>query len=752
MCRTVEDKPQMYRRVLLFVFTIIGVTSVVTQTLFIRELEQIFYGNELCLGVIFAGWLFFTGLGSIIGRTVRKNIFIELQISLSLILPIEFILVHSIKPWLNVGPGELISPLHMIVIAFTIFAPLSMLLGLLFVQGCEWWAVVTGDKVQGVSRVYILDAIGDMVGGFIFAYILIKMFSLTTLFALCILHLLVALLLCVRFSGGLRPLPMKWVPIVLLSGVSICGLSSSRQIEKFIMNRDYNIGGTAFEVVNHGRSIYGNLVVIKLGSLYSLYENGLLSFTYPVLIDAEEKVHFTMLQVKEPSHILLLGGNPEMVIEILKYPIQELHWVKLDPKVITVCERWIDFSVLHHPKVKLHWEDGRKFVRDWRQEMTFGITNPEKFDAVIIDIGEPYTSLLNRFYTLEFFKELSEILTPSGVVALEINSNPNYLSEELKEYNGTIYKTLKKVFPYIILVPGETMKLFASQEPQYLSDNPDTLCARLIVPTQYVTKYYLPYKFYRERIAYIRGILDKFNPRLLNTDSRPISYYYDIVLKGAYFSQWFRRIFVSLSKIPSWITLLTITIVFIFIGVITRPTVFGIGIIGATGIGSQLLLILSFEVLYGYIFHKIGIITGGFMLGVAFGARFAEKRGNKLSLVLCGTILYLGLLFLIIKYLTGSRLSSFVYHLFEPIFYFLPILAGTLTGGGWTLANRHLISSGESVERSAGLLNGIDLFGSCIGSFFISVFFIPIYGLNFSFLLLGLVNLVSLIFLLKVKQ
>lgn len=725
----------MYHRVLLFAFTTVGVTSVVTQTLFIRELLQIFYGNELCLGVIFAGWLFFTGLGSIIGRVVKKNIFIELQIALSLIMPIEFILVNSIKPWLDVGPGELISPIHMILIAFTVFAPLSGVLGLLFVQGCEWWAEEASDKVQGVSRVYILDAIGSMVGGFIFAYLFVRLFSITTLFAMGFLNLLVAFLLSISKTDNRKPITKHRNLYLLLSGFCICGLILAKHIEKFTLSRNY----PNYEIVSHKRSIYGNLVLIKLGSLYSLYENGILSFTYPVPIDAEEKVHFTMLQVNNPGRILLLGGNPEMVSEILKYPIEEIHWVKLDPKVVAVCSAWIDFSVLHHQKVKMHFQDERKFVRNCRTT----------FDAVIIDIGEPSTALLNRFYTLEFFKEVAKILNPAGVVAIQISSNPNYLSDEFKEYNGTIYKTLKSVFPYIIFVPGEAMKLFASKAPQYLSDNPDTLSARLMVPTQYVTKYYLPYEFYSERIDYIRRILDKFNPRVLNTDSRPISYYYDIVLKGAYFSQWFRKIFVSFSKIPTWITLVTITLGFIFIGFITRPAVLSIGIIGATGISSQLLLILSFAILYGYIYHKIGIITGGFMLGVAFGARFTEKRENKLSHVVGGVFLYLCILFLVIKGLT--YLTSYTLQFTELLFYLFPIIAGTLTGAAWTLANKQLIAYGESVERSAGLLNGIDLFGSCIGSFFISVFFIPIYGINFSFLLLALLNLVTLAFLLKVR-
>jgi spermidine synthase len=725
----------MHRRYLLLAFIFVGVTSVVTQTLFLRELEQVFYGNELCLGVIFAGWLFFTGLGSLIGRKIRKNIFIELQTSLSLILPLEFLLVHSIKTVLDIGPGELISPVPMIILSFTIFAPLSLVLGLLFVQGCQWWAKETKDDMRGVSRVYILDAAGDMIGGFIFAYFLIRFFSLTTLLTMGLLNLAIAAMLSFGLRRNLfrRNLSRRnlRISIAFLTVLCTIGIVCARKIERSVTTHDY----TQYQILNHKRSVYGDLVLVRRGSLYSLYENGLLSLTYPLPLEAEKKVHFPMLQVRNPERVLLLGGTVEMVREALKYPVQEVQWVKLDPKTIDVCKPWIDFSILDDPRVSMKWEDGRRFVKTY---------SGQRFDVVIIDVGEPHTSLLNRFYTLEFFHELQEILNPDGVVALEIASNADYLSRELTEYNGIIYKTLKKVFPNVVLVPGETLRLFGCREASWLSDDPDTLSSRITVPTQYVTEHHLPYEFYRERIDYVRGILDGFTPGILNTDFRPISYYYDIVLKGAYFSHWFRRMFLFFSQVPAWATLLTLTLIFALVGLATRPAVLGIGILGATGIGAQLLLLLCFEVLYGYVYHKIGIITGGFMLGVAIGARWTEKKNSRLSFVIGSMMAYLGILFLVIRWLSHTYVESFQF-----FFFVMPVLAGMLTGCAWNLANHQLIARGESVKRSSGLLNGMDLFGSCAGSFLISVFFIPIYGINFCFLLLATLNCVALFFLLR---
>jgi spermidine synthase len=598
------------------------------------------------------------------------------------------------------------------------------------VQGCEWWAKETKNTARGVSRVYILDAVGDMIGGFIFAYFLIRFFSLTTLLTMGLLNLTIAFALSSGFRRNLFRRNLR-TPTMFLAILCIAGMIFAGRIERSVMTRDY----TQYQVLNHKRSVYGDLVLVKRGSLYSLYENGLLSLTYPLPVEAEQKVHFPMLEVRNPERVLLLGGTVEMVAEVLKYPVQGVEWVKLDPKTIDVCKPWVDFSVLDDPRVSMKWEDGRRFVKTYRGQ---------RFDLVIVDVGEPHTSLLNRFYTLEFFNELQEILNPDGVVALEIASNADYLSRELTEYNGIIYKTLKEVFPNVILVPGETLRLFGCREASWLSDDPDTLSSRITVLTQYVTEHHIPFEFYRERIDYVRGILDNFTPRVLNTDFHPISYYYDIVLKGAYFSHWFRRMFLFFSRVPAWVTLLTITLIFTVIGVAARPAVLGIGVLGATGIGAQLLLLLCFEVLYGYVYHKIGIITGGFMLGVAIGARWTEKKNGRLSFVIGSTMAYLGILFLVIRWLSHTYVESFQF-----FFFVMPVLAGILTGCAWNLANHQLIARGESVKRSSGLLNGMDLFGSCAGSFLVSVFFIPIYGINFCFLLLATLNCVALFFLLR---
>ena len=300
-------------------------------------------------------------------------------------------------------------------------------------------------------------------------------------------------------------------------------------------------------------------------------------------------------------------------------------------------------------------------------------------------------------------------------------------------YNSIIYNTLKQVFPNIIVSPGEDLWLFASDSPNWLSDDINMLSPRLTVPTKYITESFIMDRFQPERLKYIKEMLKQVqhdntysNTPLLNSDFHPIGYYYNNIITGSYFSGTFRKVFIKLLSIPFWLMLITVVVIVSGIGYFVNPKAFGIGILGGSGMGLQLFLILAFEVLYGYVYHKIGIITAAFMLGVVLGAKIGELKDIKLNTVIGAMSLYLLLMLAIMKLVVIN----------EFLFYLFPVINGTFIGIAWTNANKSLINNGESVERASGLLNGADLLGSCIGLFLLSVIFIPVYGLYKAMLLL----------------
>jgi len=58
---------------ILVIFTL-GLITISTQIVLLREFLSIFYGNELVVGMILTNWMLLTGLGAYIGRISEKYI------------------------------------------------------------------------------------------------------------------------------------------------------------------------------------------------------------------------------------------------------------------------------------------------------------------------------------------------------------------------------------------------------------------------------------------------------------------------------------------------------------------------------------------------------------------------------------------------------------------------------------------------------------------------------------------------------
>jgi len=88
-----------------FSFVILGFFSLITQTIFLRELFATLYGHEFFVGITLASWLTWVALGSLIGnryaltpRTLKLIIVFPLLISFTLLG--EILLLRYLKPFI----------------------------------------------------------------------------------------------------------------------------------------------------------------------------------------------------------------------------------------------------------------------------------------------------------------------------------------------------------------------------------------------------------------------------------------------------------------------------------------------------------------------------------------------------------------------------------------------------------------------------------------------------------------------------
>ncbi len=724
---------------------LVGFTSVLTQTLLMRELVTVFYGNELAIGVMLAAWLAWGavgsfGLGRFADRLKRKVAsFAGIQLFIALMLPLQLLLVRSVRTILDIAPGELIDPLSMIYSSVFILAPFCVLSGFQFALGAKIYAERRKGP-QAIGRVYALDSTGDMLGGALFAWFFVYYFkALESLYIIAILNLISAISLLLIYDRKKVLLGLCFFSLFSYFWLNFS--SNLDKIEDFTIRQEWK----GFNLLETRSSLYGNLAVTKYRNLYSLYENGVLAFTTPVKIVPEELVHIPMLQVKSPKSVLIIGGAVSGALsEILKYPVEEVYYLELDPAIIELAEKYIsreDKESLKDSRVKILHMDGRLFVNRYQGG---------KFDVVILNLPDPYTAHLNRFYTFQFFKELEEIMSKEGIISLSISSKETYLTDEMRYFNGSIYHTLKSVFPYIILIPGDELTLIAANKPQYLSDDPNVLGDRLKernISTRYVNRFYLEGRLLPWPIKYVSGILEDHKIVRLNTDFHPITYYYGIGHWTTYFQPFLRKSFGYLSKLKlNWL-ILGLSILWLLPLLCRRRLILPLSTfsLGLGGMVYVVISILGFQILYGFVYHRVGLITASFMLGVVVGTIWMNRKLERIrSLFFCILQAVAGIYFLCFP-LILKTLSQLNLLIIQILFPFLTFLMGFLVGGAFPLANRIYLTDKEvNVGRVAGIFYAADLLGGSLGALLSSLLLIPLYGIFKTCWVVGWLNLLAM--------
>ena len=95
-------------------------------------------------------------------------------------------------------------------------------------------------------------------------------------------------------------------------------------------------------VIFHGESPYGSLVTTEAAGQLNFIENGTPLFSTQNTEQIEESVHFAMTQRPRAKRVLLIsGGVSGTAREILKYPVEAVDYVELDPLILDVARRYL---------------------------------------------------------------------------------------------------------------------------------------------------------------------------------------------------------------------------------------------------------------------------------------------------------------------------------------------------------------------------------------------------------------------------
>ena len=738
-----------------------GAAGLAAQTMFMRELVVAFYGNELTTGFLLGVWLLGTSFGSgVLGRLsagvqrpVRLLAFLLLVSAL--LMPVSLILIRLSPPIFGRTPGEISGPTSMFLAPLLWVFPLCALLGWIFAAGVRAAESVDTNRsaAEGIGRVYAVESVGASLGGIVVSFVLLRWLSTFQIVAIAALLTALAAAL-VLYAEGQRVATFSAVA----AGLAILAFLPRLDVPTL------RIVWRGTDVVATGTSVYGQTVVTQVGESRSFYENGLLLFTYPDRLTAEETVHLPLLEHPRPERLLLIsGGLGGTVAEALKHPsLKRIDYTELDPELFRLADEVLPDSLLRalsDPRVHVYHVDGRRFLK----------RSSQLYDVIVLGLPDPHNVQVNRFYTEEFFREARSHLRPDGVLAFQVRSSENAISPELASFLRCLQQTLLRVFPSVVVFPGNTAAFFASPSPGLLTDNPDILVRRLRkrdIQALYVREYYLPYRLSPERRAYLRERLESIRQPRVNRDFFPVAYYFDIVLWSTLFSQHLRSALVFV-RTHSLILLGTAFALFVLAlllatlreqrqrkSVVRTAVVATILTVGFAEISIEVLAIVAFQALFGYAYYELAVLVTAYMIGLTAGSLHSTRSLSRIRRpVALAALVQAGILALLAAFAVLARFGSALpgtasaQGLLQASFPLVLFVAGALGGYQFPLANALYFGRRQTAGKVSGLLYGTDLAGSSLGALLTTAFFIPLAGLTQTLFGLMILNGLSLVLL-----
>jgi spermidine synthase len=748
--------------------TITGFAATIAQIVILRELLVCFSGNELSMGLVLTCWLIWNAAGCRMGEAYvsRKRpgfflpgIFLMLA---AIFLPVSVLMIRAAGILWGLSPGEIPALWPMLQICFWSTGLFSPLTGALF-SLC--WAVFETQPEGKTPRrpvfIFVGEGLGAAVGGLVFYFVFIGHFSTMTAVWITSSIILLASAGWVRpwhLLKGHIPGRISWSAVAILLG---CAIGFSDKIET--MSRRWQWGSHVVAVYD---TAYHNLALTREQDQYSFFANGHWLFSTPDPSGREHAVHPALLQHPAPKTVLLLGGGiAGLVEEIGKYSeIQRIDYVDPDPDLVRFAQRHLPSETtrfLREPRLHLIHRDIGAFLR----------SDNFRYDVILMNTGDPVNAGMNRFYTVEFFAEIKNRLSSDGIFSFAVSGGEDMLGTAQAGYLRSIYRTLTLVFPDVTLYPGDAFRFFAASEAGKLLRTPEDLVTRLRdrnLHLFYVREDTLQDRLSPFRLDYfqsmIAGASDGVSP---NRDFSPTCYREALILWS---TQWYPKIregFSWLTQVRSgWLWGFSVSAVALFLLVAARrriPINSAIAVCVLTAGGAtmvmQMVLLLTFQILEGFLYLQLALIVSFFMAGLSAGAAWSTARPGKCPSIVTRLIRVqilisaYPLLLIVILYLLHGVLRAAVSPTVSAwIFPALSFIAGVMDGALFSLAVAGTAETGSSLNGRGGRLYALDLAGAAGGLILATFPLLPVYGLLPTLLCVSGACLMSLVPFIFIKR
>jgi spermidine synthase len=727
------------RKARAFSFVVLGISSLVAQVLLIRELLVVFTGNEFFIGWTLFAWLFWTAMGALGAGRFRGGTghparpLVGCHALVAMLLPPTLAFIRASPALLGAAPGAVPELLPSMGLSLAALAPLCLVLGAQFVLGVRAWKRAVADAEPGniQGRAYAVETAGFVAGGLLFSTVFVAANEFRVAGLLGCLNALAGLAICAGSRD--RSLLLRLVLFAAVAGISpamFFGAQIGRE------TRAWRFPGQV--LVDSRNSIYGHLAVTAIDRQLNFYENGQLLGAEDEQMASEQLVHYPMLAHPDPRRVLLIGNGFNGALgEILEHAPERVDYVELDPQLIELAKKYaapVRRAALADPRVKTVFADGRAFLNRLPEgEPTAA------YDVVIVNLPGPGTALINRFYTVEFFREVRKRLAPGGLLAVRLAFSPDHVGRELENLGASIYRTLRTEFPTVSILPEYEILYLASDavSPPTAEDLIARYEARGL-QTDFVIPPAIGQRLATDRIGQVRAAFEANRTAQINRDGRPIACAYT-------FAYWLRSFHPRAAALAGrigdirwpWGAGAAAAVVALGMGWAgrgrnrRRTGAWAMGIGGFTLMACELALFLAFQSFCGYLYYRLALILAALMLGMALGTALGTRRVERR-----GTRTLAGIHALAAAYAAGFALFLWVLESaavaptawMQGAFLLLAAAIGGLIGFEFPVANRMYLAGGPEDSRRSGIIYGVDLIGSCLGALLIGLWALPVLG------------------------
>lgn len=755
--------PRLSPRVrILFAILLLGVCSQIVQALLIRESLVVFYGNEVSLGAFFGSWLFWIALGSWmvvrwrdrpLVRQPRRSL-VRIMLLLPFLLVAQLIAIRAVRALFDIPSIELV-PLGDLFLSLSLITlPSSLALGLAFPLACKALVDLAGapettnNTVRDVSWLYVVEAMGALLGGVLFTFVLIQWVGVWRSLGGLTLALALGAWLLTDDRRSLR-----WVAGVLaVAGLALVSTPIADRLHAVLEQMRFATLQPGLELLDAVETRYGHVALARLGPQISVVRNGHIAESFPQVNEVRQTAAYVFSQAAGAERVLMFGGFAGgLTAELLRYPLQSLDLVQQDPRAFERIRPFLmpeTQQALEDSRLHIHFLDGRRYLNRLSHA---GLDLVLALDAV------PTSAHSNRYFTREFYAQVRANLAPKGVFCTQLSSASNYLGATVRSYSGSIYQTLSSVFPHVAIMPGDTHLYCASAAADRVTEDPSALRDRYLATV--LDEHRFPaLSFYsllpRERIQYVRDQLQAEDSDL-NTDSRPVTYYLNMMLWGRFTASGFVEWLEDLRLMGLWPYLIPVGI-FLLLWLlrssmegVQRPRIkrqaatYVLAVLGLAAMAIQLTIMFSYQARVGFMFERVALLNGLFMSGLALGAGIV---GQRLSRAGRADLYLVGLLGLVTLTLLGlpmllETLGRYPPTAQEGFYLVFSGLFGLLTGAGFPIGVHQAHRDLGDAAATGGISEAADSLGGAVGGLVTGALLVPLLGVEGTSRLLAILSL-----------